>query len=578
MQWRWLILWIVAAGASLIGVAPAQAPPEPTKIVAAVHGAAGEVGGSLSVLDTGNGRWMIDCGADASDREGTDDPVDAARRPATLPVEGRSITAVFLTHAHTDHVGRLPLLVQDGFSGPIFATHATLELLPVMLRMQIRHDASRKRPWCWSNRTAERSAKDRRPVTVHWHAQCRYRAAIAPENLRSATASLEELGRRFEQDSPGVEIRVCRQCVEEETAAILALCRPVEYDATAEMAPGVAVRLLYAGHIPGSASVVFEVKLAGTRRRVLFSGDVGNDLSPLFPGPTPAPDVDAAFIETTYGPTFRDASVTEERALFRREVGAAVARGAVAWIPAFALDRTQKILHELSLAQREGVLSTDVPIFRTSPTAAEITAIYERNRPKGWFRKPIAEDSRAWSPSGLRATSGLPRHLPRPCVLITTSGMLNAGVSRALVGELVPQASTAIFLVGYQEPESPGGRLMKAAGLLREGTRDQASLKIASLPPFADATPRLPDVPLLDWNGNKLPIRARVAYFRCFSGHADAKDMDAWLSRVHRGATLVLMHGGPWELAGRAEQLARQGWRDVRIAKPGEPIDLTPRN
>jgi|GEM_PF-1394824 len=569
-----LALWIVAA-AGLIGCAAAQPPARPSKVLVVVHGGAGEVGGSLSVLDTGNGRWMIDCGADAPDREAADAAKDSPGRPTTLPVDARSITAIFLTHAHTDHVGRLPMLVEGGFSGPIFATHATLELLPAMLRMQIRHDDGRKRKWSWSMRSLERSQTGQRSLTVHGHAACRYRAAIAAENLRSETASFEELSQRLQRDFPGVEIRRCQRCVEEETASILALCRPMEYDVSAEVAPGVAVKPLYAGHIPGSASFLFEVSLAGAKRRVLFSGDVGNDLSPLFPGPSPAPDVDAAFIETTYGPTFRDATVREERTLFRRAVAEAVERGAVVWIPAFALDRTQKILYELCLAQREGMLSPRVPIHGSSTTAAEITAIYQRNRRQGWFRGPVADDPAAWSPSGLRIAPKLPEPLPRPCVLLTTSGMLDAGASRALIEQLVPQSSSAIFLVGYQDPESPGGRLMKAAGLLREGTRDQASLKTAARPPSAAATPRSPGESILDWNEKQLPVRAAVRYFRCFSAHADAKEMDAWLSQIHRGATLVLVHGGPWELAERQRQLVQQGWRDVRIAKPGEPIDLT---
>ncbi len=573
---RWLTCWTAAIVVGLIGCAAAQPPLQPSKVVVVVHGAAGRVDGSLSVLDTGNGRWMIDCGADAGDREDSAAPTDSAHDKARLPVEARTITAVFLTHAHTDHVGKLPLLVYEGFRGPIFTTAATLELLPIMMRMQIRHDEARQRQWSWSSRSRERTQSGRGPLTVHWHAACRYRAAIATANLRSATASLAELRDRFERESPGVEIKPCQQCLEEEIASILALCQPLEYGEVKQIAPGVEVRLLHAGHIPGSASVLFEVHLGGGRRRVLFSGDVGNDLSPLFPGPKPPPDVDAAFIETTYGPTFRDASVKEERALFRRSVAAAVNRGDVAWIPAFALDRTQRILYELRLAQREGVLRHDAPIFCTSPTAAEITAVYQRNRQKGWFREGVANDPEAWSPSGLRVVSKLPEPLPRPCVLLTTSGMLDVGVSRALVDQLIPQASVAVFLVGYQDPDSPGGRLMKAVGLLREGTRDQASLRQGTQSNAAKAAPLSAGGPVLEWNGGKIPIRAEVHYFRCFSGHADAKEMDAWLSQVHRGATLVLVHGGPWELAARAEQLRQQGWHDVRVAKPGESIDLTP--
>jgi metallo-beta-lactamase family protein len=354
----------------------------------------------------------------------------------------------------------------------------------------------------------------------------------------------------------------------------MALCRRIGYDKPMEVAPGVSVTMLYAGHIPGAASVLFEMRVGEKKRRVLFSGDVGNDLSPLFAGPKPAPDVDAVFVETTYGPTLRDPSVNEERAQFRRAVGEAVDRGRVAWIPLFALDRTQKILHELRLAQKEGTLSERVPIYCTSSTALEITAIYRQHRQDGWFRDSVASDPLAWSPGGLRKSPGLPKNLPRPSVLLTTSGMLDNGPSRTLVSRLVPDKSTAIFLVGYQDPASPGGMLMKAAGLLREGTRDQASLTRAAAGLPSDNAKKPQAAAVLELDG-QIPVRAAVRYFRCFSAHGDAKDMDAWLSKIHRGATVILVHGGPWELTTRAEQLIKQGWRDVRIAKPGEPIELT---
>jgi metallo-beta-lactamase family protein len=355
----------------------------------------------------------------------------------------------------------------------------------------------------------------------------------------------------------------------------VALCRRVGYDKPTEVAPGVSVTLLYAGHIPGSASVLFDIRVGEKKRRVLFSGDVGNDLSPLFAGPKLAPDADAVFVETTYGPTFRDPSVKEERALFRRSVGAVVDRGSVAWVPVFALDRTQKILHELRLAQQEGTLSPGVPIYCTSSTALEITAIYRRHRGDGWFRDSVAADPLAWSPDGLRKSPGLPKNLPRPSVLLTTSGMLEHGASRTLIGRLVPEKSPAIFLVGYQDPASPGGMLMKSAGLLREGTRDQASLTGAAADPASrDAAKPPAAAASLELDGERIPVRAAVQYFRCFSAHGDAKDMDVWLSGIHRSATVVLVHGGPWELSTRAEQLARQGWHDVRVAKPGEPIEL----
>lgn len=573
-----VVVILLAVAGDVSGAVPAESriSSPPSRVVAVVHGAAGEVAGAMSVLDTGNGRWMIDCGSLAPEREGEQEKgASDTRRPPMLPVDGRSIRAVFLTHAHTDHVGRLPLLVESGFRGPVFLTEATAELLPIMLRMQVRYDEARLRSWAWSEQAYERARSGQRPVTVHWHSACPYRNAIAPKNLRSARLALDELAARFERESPAVEATCCRRCIDEEVASIMALCRRVGNDKPTEVAPGVSVTLLYAGHIPGSASVLFEIRIGDKKRRVLFSGDVGNDLSPLFAGPKPAPDVDAVFIETTYGPTFRDPTVREERALFRRLVGAAVDRGSVAWIPAFALDRTQKILHELRLAQQEGTLSPHVPIYCTSTTALEITSIYRRHRLDGWFREPVAADPSAFSPEGLRKSPGLPKNVPRPSVLLTTSGMLENGASRTLISRLVPEKSSTIFLVGYQDPASPGGMLMKSAGLLREGTRDQASITGAAAEPTSkDAAKPLTAAACLELDGERIPVRAAVQYFRCFSAHGDAKDMDVWLSRIHRSATVVLVHGGPWELSTRAEQLAKNGWGDVRIAKPGEPIEL----
>jgi metallo-beta-lactamase family protein len=553
-----------------------QITSPPSRIVATVYGAAGEVAGSLSVLDTGSARWMIDCGALAPEREGEKEkrPEPVAQQSTLLPVDGRSIAAVFITHAHTDHVGRLPLLVEGGFRGPLYLTDATAELLPLMLRMQVRYDEGRPRSWTWSKQAYERARTGQRPVTVHWHAGCPYRNAIAQKNLESARLSFNELAARFERQDPAVAVTPCRRCTDEEVASIVALCRRVGYGKPAEVAPGVSVTLRDAGHIPGSASVLFEVRVGDKKRRVLFSGDVGNDLSPLFAGPQPAPDVDAVFMETTYGPTFRDPSVRNERAQFRRSVAEVVGGGGVAWIPAFALDRTQKILHELHLAQQEGMLSQRVPIYCTSSTALEITGIYRQHRQDGWFRDLPAGDPSAWSPEGLRKSAALPKNLPYPSVLLTTSGMLDNGWSRRLVSRLASEKSTTIFLVGYQDPASPGGMLMRAVGLLREGTRDQASsIRPAAVLPSQDLS-KPPAAAVLELDGQRIPVRAAVQSYRCFSAHGDAKEMDAWLSEIHRTAAVILVHGGTWELTARAEQLVKQGWRDVRIAKPGEPIDL----
>ena len=116
---------------------------------------------------------------------------------------------------------------------------------------------------------------------------------------------------------------------------------------------------------------------------------------------------------------------------------------------------------------------------------------------------------------------------------------------RRLLTDLLPEPSTGVFLVGYQDPDTAGELLLRGATKL-------------------------------DIDGRSVPVRAKVHSFSCFSGHADAAEVDAWLANIPKTATVVLVHGDPAELQGRAEQLRGQGRRRVVIAKPGEPVPLEP--
>ena len=193
--------------------------------------------------------------------------------------------------------------------------------------------------------------------------------------------------------------------------------------------------------------------------RVLFSGDLGSDLSPVLAGPRPAPNADAVFIEATYGATRRDEGIGREREQFRQLVGKALERGGVVWIPCFALDRTQRILYELRLAQQENRLPQSLPIYCPSPTAKEVTAIYRQNRRAGWFRPAVAADADAFSPSEILTTVPSHGNLPRPSIVISTSDITYTAWMRTLLRSLLPEASTTVILVGYGDPDTAAGRL-----------------------------------------------------------------------------------------------------------------------
>ena len=521
----------------------------PSKLTATSYGAACEVSGSLHVLDTGNGRWMIDCG-DVLEKGPTGQSAsgavgDESHAPGivqTLPAGVESVAAVFLTHAHADHLGRLPMLVDRGFAGPIYMTEATAALAAPMLRVLLRSDSTAVRHWQWSKQARERAEHDRKSLFVHWR-DCKHRRSIPPEDVEHAICAQDELRRRFGGQTPRIKVALCNACLGEHVASVLRHARPVKYDAATDVAPGVRVTFLDAGHIPGSASILFDVALGVKTRRVLFSGDLGNHLSPLLAAPPPAPKTDTVFVEATYGPISRKASVRAQPAAFRRAVAEAVGHGGVAWIPCFALERTQRVLYELHLAQREKLLPERLPIYCPSPTAKEVTSLYQENQQRGWFSPAIAADAEAFSPHDIHSTVPSRRRLPRPSIVISAGDVLVAPWMRQLLSVLLPEPSTHLLLVAYQPAGSAGELILHGA------TR-------------------------LDIDGQAIPVRAKVQPFSCFSGHADASEIDAWLGKVSRQATVVLVHGDRAELAARAEQLRRQGRQHVIVAKPGETLGL----
>ena len=222
----------------------------------AFFGGAERVSGSMAVLSSAAGKWIVDCGAFYPEvgetPEGRKELANA--QSSALPAGAASADGVLLTHAHLDHIGRLPLLCRQGYRGPIYATPATIALSKTMLTMQVRYDASRVRDWRWS-----RSRGDRDYVKVHWSPDCIWRNRISKRNMRSFSGTLGELEEYINKNqhlllNDDVGVSTCKVCPQSEVNYMLGQMVPVAYGEPIHLAEGVRAIPIDAGHIPGSCS------------------------------------------------------------------------------------------------------------------------------------------------------------------------------------------------------------------------------------------------------------------------------------------------------------------------------------
>jgi metallo-beta-lactamase family protein len=429
-----------------------------------LHGAAGgEVTGSAYVVETRNAKVMVDFGMFQGARK-----IENYNR---LPRKGaaKGLDAVLVTHAHLDHTGRLPLLVRAGYEGPVYATTATIELADLILK-----DSA--------------------------HLQ---EADVQRQNRR-----------RQRQGEPPLDSLYTSEDVER----IKPLFRELVHDQTTELAPGIAVRGVEAGHMLGSVSYEMTVEEEGVKKVVIFSGDLGPRGAPLHRDPVPFRHADAVFMESTYGDHDHAAlakTAAETREVVRRTVEA---NGKIL-VPTFAVGRTQLLLYLLAGAFQRATLPA-FPIYVDSPMAIETTRIYSRHvelfdaealamQESGELRQHLetlhfsstTEESKA-----LMDVRG-------PCLIMAGAGMCTGGrILHHFRHNLAKEATTVLF-VGYQSRGSLGRMLVDG----------KESVTIF---------------------GERIPVRAQVHTFGGLSGHAGQSDLLRWVeSMVPSRPRVILAHG-----------------------------------
>lgn len=289
------------------------------------HGAAGMVTGSCHLLEAAGRRILIDCGMMQGSRELAHENADP------FGFDAASVDIVLLTHAHLDHCGRLPLLMERGFHGEIVATAPTRELTRLVLLD--------------SARLQEEEAHRR------GHHRRRHGEDIEEKPLYTLPQALNTL------DLFG---------------------RPARYGEPVVLAPGLRAIFVEAGHILGSASILLEVEEAGRTRRIVFSGDLGGTGHTLLNPPAPPAQADIVVMESTYGDRLhRDYG--ESVAELYAAITDTFARGGNVLIPTFALERAQELLFAIHAGVGAGTLQRALQVFLDSPMAISATEIFERH-------------------------------------------------------------------------------------------------------------------------------------------------------------------------------------------------------
>ena len=374
------------------------------------HGAAQTVTGSQHLLEVNGSRVLLECGLFQGRRSET------YERNQNFPFDPQKIDAVILSHAHIDHSGNLPHLVKNDFSGPIFATRATVDLADVMLRD--------------SGHIQESDA-----IFVNKRRAKRGEPPIEP---LYTIADAEQVASHF---------------------------RPVVYDQPFEAAPGVTARFVEAGHILGSAAVVLDIEENGRKIRLWFSGDIGRRKLPLLRDPVLPDAADYMIMESTYGDKpHRDPDAAYRE--FREVVARTIARDGKIIIPSFAVGRTQELVFFLNQMIDEGAIRR-IPVFVDSPLAVNATEIFEKHpecldKETHDFirahRHPALEFKGLTYTHSVEESKAL-NERKDPMVIISASGMAEAGRILHHLRNNIEDPRNTVLIVGWQAPYTLGRRL-----------------------------------------------------------------------------------------------------------------------
>ena len=515
-------------------------------------GGATTVTGSQYLLVTERARVLIDCGM----FQGS--PNEAIRNRIPFAFDPTELDAVLLTHAHLDHCGLLPLLVKHGFTGPIHATAATIELATLVLLDSGRlHEEFAKREARWERRHPDQVASDDAKEAADYRAAIELAASgggsrqavgavIADTTAASAVAGSDPdvatdavRGGGWPRD-PEADLRAQPPYLQIDLDAPLytandaehtfAQFRPLRYDREIEVATGIHATFYDAGHILGSAIIRLRVvdHEGGEERTIVCSGDLGRPATPILRDPTVLRDADYVLVESTYGGREHEPGDEAIRVLAETVWMVAEADG-VLLVPSFAIGRTQEVVWQLDRMIERGEIPL-LPLYLDSPMASKASDIYRRF--PGYYDEQTAELLRGGAspldyPNQIvtneaSASKAIAR-APRPYMIVASNGMLTGGRVVSHLRNLIDDPSATILFVGYQGEGTLGAHL-------QAGTTE------------------------VKLDGQMRRVRCQVRSISGFSAHADEGELLEWLGHFEAGKApgdpgyprrVFLVHGDP---------------------------------
>lgn len=427
-------------------------------------GAAHEVTGSCTLLETGDYKILVDCGME----QGAD-----TYENCEIPVLPADIDCVLLTHAHIDHSGKVPMLVAQGFNGPIYTTGATRVLCDMMLKDSAHIQESEAE---WKNRKSQRSGG------------AKYVPLYTMQDVEKT----------------------------------LPLFVPCDYEKSYQILDNIKLRFIDAGHLLGSASIELTVTEGDVTKVILFSGDVGNVDRPLIKDPMKPEHADIVVIESTYGNRYHGARA-DYVSQMTRMIQETLDRGGNLVIPAFAVGRTQEMLY-LIRHIKDNHLIKNHPNFQVwvdSPMAVEATEIYAGNV-MGYYDEEAMEYIRkgidilhfnGLHKSVTSADSIALNTDKTPKVIISASGMCEAGRIRHHLKHNLWRSESTVLFVGYQSVGTLGNKLLSGA----------TKVKLF---------------------GEDVQVNAHIEKMDGISGHADLGILLEWLGNLKEKPEQVFVNHG----------------------------------